>query len=109
MTTSEVSDADDDDDSRVYAVSASAQRSQHRSCVIDVGRLAKDSTVDIDGGVGSDDRGVGVPLGNATGFVDRDSTHVGNRVFIDAWCFVNISRVDERLDTKLGQELHSTW
>jgi len=50
-----------------------------------------------------------VPLGNATGFIDRDSTHVGNRVFIDAWCFVNISRVDEWLDTKLGQELHSTW
>jgi hypothetical protein len=71
--------------------------------------LTEDATVDIDGGIRSNDRGGGVPLGNATGFVDRDSTHVGNRVFIDAWCFVNISRVDEWLDTKLGQELHSTW
>jgi hypothetical protein len=93
----------------VHAVGACAQRSQHQSGFIDVGGLTEDSTVDIDGGIRSNDRGIGVPLGNATGFVDRDSTHVGNRVFIDAWCFVNISWVDEWLDTKLGQELHSTW
>jgi hypothetical protein len=90
-------------------MSASAQRSQHRSGFIDVGRLTEDATVDIDGGIRSDDRGVGVPLGNATSFVEGNSTHVGNRVFIDAWCLVDISGVDEWLDTKLGQELHSTW